>query len=130
MTKKQTEPLPGATDALDGVAEQLAGTEAAAENAHRSLAHAVRAGAEDARKTVDALIPALGKALRTSVYKGFYGLSYGATYGALTVGRLIPRDSAVARALHDGTSAATRDFNAQREAAAERATVGEGLATA
>lgn len=129
MTKKQTEPLPGPTDALGVEAEQIVTTDAA-ESGHRSLAHAVRAGAEDARKTVDAMVPAFGKALRACVYKGFYGLSYGATYGALTVGRLIPRDSAVAKALHDGTSAATRDFNARQEAAAERATVSEGLATA
>lgn len=53
-----------------------------------------------------------------AVYKTFYGLSYGTVFGSLTVARLLfPKDSAIARGLHDGAADARKAVEIKAEEA-------------
>jgi hypothetical protein len=55
-----------------------------------------------------------------AVYKAFYGVSYGVVFSSLLVGKLIiPKNSLVESAIHDGAVAARKAVEAEQAAAAE-----------
>ena len=132
MARKHTESTELSNDiTLDSNAEdsiQQSTELAEAPRSQESLASAIGEGVRDARAAVNDLFPAVGGLLRKGVFNGVYYLTYGVVFGGLTVGRLIPKSSAVADGIREGAKAARHDFDEQSEKVGTAASSAEGLA--
>jgi hypothetical protein len=91
---------------------------------------AVREGAEDARETVEVVLPTLGRWVSQSVYGAFYYASFGVVFGALTVARLVPANNLAVQALRDGARAARETIEHSQAAAHAEASAPEDAAVA
>jgi hypothetical protein len=93
-----------------------------------SATKAINDGATAARKSVDEILPVLGESVSKTVYGTCYYAAYLVTFTALTLVRLIPTDSIVARGLHDGANAAEVDYEEHKaqQARMREAGAGEG----
>lgn len=87
----------------------------------KSLAKVISEGASDACAAATNAFPAAGKALRRTIYSGFYYVTYGVVFGSLAVASLIPTDNAMGEGIRDGASAARKDFESRKEAVEEGA---------
>jgi len=65
-------------------------------------------GAEDARRAMEEVGPIVSETVSNLIYGAAYGVSFGSCLAALTVSRVIPRDSTLAKG-------ATHGFEAARE---------------
>lgn len=81
-----------------------------------SAMEAVKDATADAAEAAAKAPEEIRKLLSRTVYGGFYYLSYGAVFSALTLARLIPKNSAVARGIRDGAAAARETFEAEEKA--------------
>ena len=94
--------------------------ETAAEES-KSLARVISEGASDACAAATNAFPAAGKALRKSIYTGFYYVTYGVVFSSLAVASLIPTDNAMGEGSRAGAAAARKDFGSRKEAVEEGA---------
>ncbi len=99
--------------------ETVATVESTEEKSLESVTDAVKEGVADATKTVNTVLPAIGKVVSKTVYNGCYYISFGVTFSALTVGKLLPIDNVVGRGLHDGAEAAKDTITRRAEEVAE-----------
>jgi len=70
------------------------------------MSEALRDGAEDARRTVEAIAPMVSAGITSALYGTSFAVSFGVCFAGIFVGRLIPRASPVAIGAHDGLRAA------------------------
>jgi putative methionine-R-sulfoxide reductase with GAF domain len=80
---------------------------------------AVKEASADAAEAAAKAPAEIGKFLSKTVYGGFYYLSYGVVFGSLIVGKLIPKNSAMAHGIHDGAIAARDAFKVKEAALRE-----------
>jgi hypothetical protein len=90
------------------------------------VTQAVQEGTEQAKQTAEEALPAVGELVAKTLYGTCYYAAFGVTFAALTITRLIPTDSPVAHGLHDGTAAATRQFEAHAAQQARMAAAATG----
>ena len=67
---------------------------------------AMKKSTSDARRAASRAAPAVGSALAKTVYIAAYYASYGVVFAAVTVGRLVPSENALAYGIRDGAAAA------------------------
>jgi len=91
------------------------------EASSKSLARAISEGAVEACHAASNVIPAVGKAVRKTVYSGFYYATYGVVFSSLMIASLIPSDNAMGEGIRDGAEAARKSFDERRIEAARRA---------
>lgn len=94
-------------------AEKVAVDVAAEEG--KGLAKVITDSAAEACTAASNAIPAASKLARKAVYNGFYFASYGIIYSAMVVGSLVPSNNAMGEGVHDGATAARRDFAARKD---------------
>lgn len=87
------------------------------EESSTSVARAISEGAAEAYSAASNVIPALGKAVRKTVYSGFYYATYGVVFSSLVIASMLPSDNAMGEGIHDGTEAARRAFQERQESA-------------
>jgi hypothetical protein len=75
-------------------------------DAMAAAADAMKKGTADARSAAAQAVPAVQSALAKGVYVATYYTAYGIVYSALSVGHLIPADSAFGYGMRDGAAAA------------------------
>jgi hypothetical protein len=79
---------------------------AAVGDAIAAAAEAMRKSTSDARAAASHAVPAVRTTLAKGVYVATYYISYGVVAAALSIGRLVPPDSALAYGIRDGAAAA------------------------
>jgi hypothetical protein len=92
------------------------------------VVEAVQEGTAQAKQTAAEVLPVVGELATKTLYNTCYYAAFGVTFAALTLARLIPKDSPVAHGLHDGTEAAVKEVEAvaEQQARMAAAAVGEG----
>ncbi|MBU1190109.1 MAG: hypothetical protein KKA36_02265 [Gammaproteobacteria bacterium] len=87
--------------------------------AAEGIADALRQGASDAAKSADHLLPKVGNLVSKAIYSTCYYGSYGVVFAALTVARILPKDSTVIHGLEDGADAARQAIEKAEVAATD-----------
>lgn len=78
---------------------------------------AMQKSTSDARRAASQAAPVMRSALAKAVYIGAYYASYGVVLAAVTVGRLVPPENALAYGIRDGAAAARDARNGSGRAA-------------
>jgi predicted S18 family serine protease len=103
------------------MADDPTGTKAGAKKTRARVREAVQEGTEQATQTAEKVLPDVSELVSKTLYGACYYGAFGVTFAALTIAKLIPTDSSVARGLHDGTEAAAKQIEARAEQEARMA---------
>jgi hypothetical protein len=101
-----------AEEGLDMTTVLESGSEAVLESGPKSVHQAAKEGAASGARAAREMWSLLDRAVSGGAYGSAYYLAYGITFGAMLVGRLIPRDSPVAKGMHAGAEAAVASYQA------------------
>ncbi|MDO9424424.1 MAG: hypothetical protein Q7T40_09580 [Methylobacter sp.] len=75
----------------------------------------IKKGAIAAKQAATKIASAPSRLFDNALYGACYGISYGAVFTSLVIVKILPTNSLVTKAFHDGSKVARKDFKTRQE---------------